>query len=256
MQAVILAGGQGTRLAELTHKKPKPMIEIGNRPILWHIMKMYSSYSINNFLVCAGYKNYLIKEYFANYMLHNSNVTFDLGKNECNIHQTKSEQWQVTVIDTGERTETGGRLKKIKEFLEGEVFLMTYGDGLCDVNITDLIEFHQSHGKLVTMTAVVPPARFGSIQLEQNKVSKFREKSRSQAGRVNGGFFVLNKKALNYIKGDYDVWERDPLEKLTNEGQVMAFIHDGFWQPMDTIRDKQFLDGLLKDNKIPWISNS
>ena len=253
MKAVILAGGLGTRISEETSFKPKPMIEIGGKPILWHIMKIYSHHGINEFIICCGYKGYLIKEYFANYFLHQSDITFDMTNNEMKIHQERSEPWKVTLIDTGENTMTGGRLKRVKEYLDNdEPFCLTYGDGVADINISQLIKFHNAHGKLATLTSVFPQARFGSIDIEKDKVKRFVEKPRGDGALINGGFFVLNTKIFNEIDGDNTIWEQKPLNNLANKGELMAFKHDGFWQPMDTLRDKNFLEELWGSNKAPW----
>lgn len=251
-KAVILAGGLGTRISEETHLKPKPMIEIGDKPILWHIMKIYSQHGINDFIICLGYKGYLIKEYFANYYMHNSDITFDLDKNAASIHQVQSEPWKVTLIDTGDNTATGGRLKRIQEFVGDEPFCMTYGDGLCDVNIQHLIEFHHQQNNLATVTTVRPLPRFGATTIDNNKVVSFQEKPAGQGGYINGGYFVLSPKVLDYIDGDTTVWEKEPLEKLAKEHQLTAFQHDGFWQPMDTLRDKCRLEELWQKNKAAW----
>ena len=253
MKAVILAGGLGTRISEETALKPKPMIEIGGKPILWHIMKIYSHYGINEFIICCGYKGYVIKEYFANYFLHQSDITFDMSNNEMKIHQEHAEPWKVTLIDTGENTMTGGRIKRIKKYLEGEEsFCLTYGDGVANINITELIKFHNNHGKLATLSSVFPPARFGSIYIEKNQVKKFIEKPRGDGALINGGFFVLNSKVIDQIEGDNTIWEQEPLNNLASKGELMAFKHDGFWQPMDTLRDKNYLEELWSSNKAPW----
>ena len=253
MKAVILAGGLGTRISEETSFKPKPMIEIGGKPILWHIMKIYSHHGINEFIICCGYKGYVIKEYFANYFLHQSDITFDMTNNEMKIHQERAEPWKVTLIDTGENTMTGGRLKRVKEYLDNdEPFCLTYGDGVADINISQLIKFHNTHGKLATLTSVFPQARFGSIDIEKDKVKRFVEKPRGDGALINGGFFVLNTKIFNEIDGDNTIWEQEPLNNLANKGELMAFKHDGFWQPMDTLRDKNYLEELWSSNKAPW----
>jgi glucose-1-phosphate cytidylyltransferase len=253
MKAVILAGGLGTRISEETSFKPKPMIEIGGKPILWHIMKIYSQHGINEFIICCGYKGYVIKEYFANYFLHQSDITFDMTNNEMKIHQERAEPWKVTLIDTGENTMTGGRLKRVKEYLDNdEPFCLTYGDGVADINISQLIKFHNTHGKLATLTSVFPQARFGSIDIEKDKVKRFVEKPRGDGALINGGFFVLNTKIFNEIDGDNTIWEQEPLSNLANKGELMAFKHDGFWQPMDTLRDKNYLEELWSSNKAPW----
>jgi glucose-1-phosphate cytidylyltransferase len=252
MKAVILAGGLGTRLSEETEVRPKPMVEIGGKPILWHIMKIYSSYGINDFIICLGYKGYIIKEYFANYFLHSSNVTFDIANNIMKSHEHSAEPWHVTLVDTGDKTMTGGRLKKIKPFLDGENFCFTYGDGLGDVNINESIEYHNKQKTLATMTVVQPPGRFGSIKLRGNRPVSFQEKPQGDGGWVNAGFFVLSPKVLDYIEGDECIWEGPPLEKLADEGKLSAFFHRGFWQPMDTMREKKQLEGLWNSNHAPW----
>lgn len=253
MKAVILAGGLGTRISEETTLKPKPMIEIGGKPILWHIMKIYSHYGINEFIICCGYKGYVIKEYFANYFLHQSDITFDMSKNEMKIHQERAEPWKVTLIDTGENTMTGGRIKRIKEYLEYEEdFCLTYGDGVANIDILELIEFHKSHKKLATLSSVFPQARFGSIDIEDHQVKKFIEKPRGDGALINGGFFVLNSRVIDQIEGDSTIWEQEPLNNLANKGELMAFKHEGFWQPMDTLRDKNYLEELWTSNKAPW----
>jgi len=251
MKAVILAGGLGTRISEETIIRPKPMIEIGGKPILWHIMKVYSHYGVNEFIVCCGYKGYLIKEYFANYFLHQSDITFDMTTNKMEIHQERAEPWQVTLIDTGEKTMTGGRIKRIKDYVEDD-FCLTYGDGVADINISELIKFHKSHGKLATISSVYPQARFGSLDIEKNQVKKFIEKPRGDGALINGGFFVLNKKVMDFIKGDSSIWEEEPLHNLATSGELMAYKHDGFWQPMDTLRDKIYLEELWQENRAHW----
>lgn len=252
MKAVILAGGCGSRLSEETYLKPKPMIEIGNRPILWHIMKIYSHYGITDFIICAGYKGYLIKEYFANYFLHQSDVTFDLKENKVSIHSTYSEPWKITVIDTGENTQTGGRLKRVREYIENKTFCFTYGDGVADININKLISFHKSHGKWATVTAVQPPGRFGAIDMEEDEVIGFKEKPEGEGGWINGGFFVLAPQVFDLIQDDDTSWESEPLERLAKTGQLNAFKHKGFWRPMDTLRDKNYLNDLWSSDKAPW----
>jgi glucose-1-phosphate cytidylyltransferase len=254
MKAVILAGGLGTRISEETLLKPKPMVEIGGKPILWHIMKHYSSYGINEFIICCGYKGYMIKEYFANYFLHMSDVTFDMSNNEMQVHQRNAEPWKVTLVDTGESTMTGGRLKLVKAYVENEEsFCFTYGDGISDVNLNKLIDFHNQIGAQATLTAVYPPARFGVIDVNRDgKVVLFREKPKSEGGYINGGFFVLSPKVIDLIDGDQTVWEREPLEKLVQLGQLAAYSHDGFWQPMDTLRDKNYLEELWNSGTAPW----
>lgn len=254
MKLVILAGGYGTRLAEETDLKPKPMVEIGGKPILWHIMKIYSAYGVNEFIICCGYKGYMIKEYFANYFLHMSDVTFDMtNKNEMKIHQQNVEPWKVTLVDTGDHTLTGGRLKRIAEHVsDQDYFCFTYGDGLSDINIQNLINFHQSHGKLATVSATVPPGRYGALELVGNRVNSFVEKPRGDGGLINGGFFVLSPSCLEIITGDECVWEEGPLNYLANIGELMAYRHLGFWQPMDTLREKKYLEQLWSDGNAPW----
>jgi glucose-1-phosphate cytidylyltransferase len=253
MKAVILAGGLGTRISEETHLKPKPMIEIGGKPILWHIMKMYSGHGVNEFIVCCGYRGYVIKEYFANYFLHMSDVTFDMSENRMEVHQKNAEPWRVTLIDTGEDTLTGGRLKRVSQYIhEDESFCFTYGDGLSDVDISASIAFHLSHGKLATVTAVAPPGRYGALECSGNQVIGFSEKPRGDGGMINGGFFVLSPKCLDLIAGDHTAWEADPLQELSSKRQMMAFEHHGFWQPMDTLRDKNYLEELWLSGKAPW----
>lgn len=253
MKAVILAGGLGTRLSEETVARPKPMVEIGGRPILWHILKIYSQHGINDFLICCGYRGYLIKEYFANYFMHMSDVTFDMRENRMHVHQSVAEPWRVTLVDTGENAGTGGRLLKIASFLEGEdIFCMTYGDGVSDLDVSAAIEFHRSHGKLVTVTAVQPPARFGGLGIEGTVIHSFQEKPRGEGGWINGGFFVLSPEVLNEIHGEGSMFEREPMESLTAKDQVQAFFHRGFWQPMDTLRDKQRLEELWASGRAPW----
>lgn len=252
MKAVILAGGLGTRISEETSVKPKPMIEIGGRPILWHILKSYSAHGVNDFIICCGYKGYIIKEYFANYFLHMSDVTFDMSNNTMQVHQKKAEPWKVTLVDTGENTQTGGRLKRIKDYVGDADFCMTYGDGVGNVNIAQSIEFHKSHGKLATMTATQPPGRFGALDLQGTLVQNFLEKPHGDGGWINGGFFVLSPKVLELIEGDETLWEKAPLESLAKTGQLQAFMHKGFWQPMDTLRDKTQLEELWASGKAPW----
>ncbi len=253
MKAVILAGGLGTRISEETSIRPKPMVEIGGKPILWHIMKTYSAHGINEFVVCCGYKGYVIKEYFANYFLHMSDVTFDMENNKMEVHQRYAEPWKVTLVDTGEDTMTGGRLKRVAEYIKNEeAFCFTYGDGVGDVNITELIAFHKSQKVKATLTAAVPPGRFGALDMEGNKVNSFREKPKGDGGMINAGFFVLSPAVIDYVVEDKTVWERDPLERLAEEGQLAAFHHNGFWQPMDTLRDKLHLEELWQSGKAPW----
>lgn len=252
MKAVILAGGLGTRISEESHLKPKPMIEIGGRPILWHILKIYSSHGVNDFVICCGYKGYIIKEYFANYFLHMSDVTFDMQNNRMEVHHRHAEPWRVTLVDTGEQTMTGGRLKRVQSYLGDEDFCFTYGDGVADVDVSAQISFHRSHGKLATVTAVQPPGRYGAMQIEGALVTEFVEKPRGDGGLINGGFFVLSPKVLDYISGEDMPWESIPLERLSAEGELAAFEHRGFWQPMDTLRDKNHLEELWQSGKAPW----
>lgn len=253
MIAVILAGGLGTRISEETHLRPKPMIEIGGRPILWHIMKMYSAHGVNDFVICCGYKGYLIKEYFANYFLHMSDVTFDMTKNDMQVHRRTAEPWKVTLVDTGENTMTGGRLKRVVEYLQGqEAFCFTYGDGLSDVDIAASIKFHRRHGKLATVTAVQPPGRYGALERSGERVTGFAEKPRGDGGTINGGFFVLSPKCLDLIDNDATPWEIGPMGTLSARGEMMAFEHRGFWQPMDTLREKNLLEDLWASGKAPW----
>lgn len=251
MKVVILAGGYGTRISEESSLKPKPMIEIGGKPILWHIMKIYSHYGLNDFIICCGYKGYLIKEYFANYFLHNSDVTIDVSKNEIDVHLKKSEPWKVTLVDTGVETQTAGRLLKVSNYIDGD-FCMTYGDGVANININNLKNFHQEHGKLATMTVVSPPGRFGSVRVENNQITNFLEKPSGDGNKINGGFFILKPEVLNFIEGENTVWEKEPLERLSNSDQLMAYSHDEFWQPMDTLREKQLLEELYRNNQAPW----
>ena len=251
MQCVILAGGLGTRISEESVSRPKPLIEVGGRPIIWHIMKIYSNFGINDFVICCGYKGYLIKEYFANYFLHMSDVTIDVGSNSIEVHERKSEPWRVTLVDTGEFTHTGGRIKRIARYLKGP-FCMTYGDGVASIDIAHLLEFHRSHGKAATITAVQPPGRFGSLQLEDSAVTAFLEKPAAGGGWINGGFFVLSPSVLERIGGDETVWEGKPLESLAADGELQAFLHRGFWQPMDTLRDRNQLEALWGAGKAPW----
>lgn len=252
MKAVILAGGFGTRISEETHLKPKPMIEIGGMPILWHIMKWYSHYGINEFVICCGYKGYMIKEYFANYFLHMSDITFDMKTNSMEVHQQHAESWKVTLVDTGINTMTGGRLKKIREYLDNETFCFTYGDGLSNIDLDELISFHKQNNKLSTLSAVQPPGRYGALKIENNLVQKFMEKPEGDGGWINGGFFILEPKVFDYIKDDSTIWEREPLEKLSSEGQLRAFKHNGFWHPLDTLRDKNHLEKLWNENNALW----
>ncbi len=253
MKAVILAGGLGTRISEETHLKPKPMIEIGGKPILWHIMKLYSAHGVHDFVICCGYKGYVIKEYFANYFLHMSDITFDMEHNKMQVHQRNAEPWRVTLVDTGEGTLTGGRLKRVAEYVKDEeLFCFTYGDGVSDVDISRLIAFHKQHSKLATVTAVQPPGRYGALQMSGKNVTGFTEKPRGDGGLINGGFFVLSPQCIDLIAGDRSSWEGEPLTRLASEGQLMAFEHSGFWQPMDTLREKNLLEELWASGKAPW----
>lgn len=253
MKAVILAGGLGTRISEETHLRPKPMIEIGGKPILWHIMKGYSAHGVNDFVICCGYKGYIIKEYFANYFLHMSDVTFDMASNTMEVHERHAEAWRVTLVDTGEDTLTGGRLKRVAPYVQDDAaFCFTYGDGVADVDISAQIRFHQDHGKLATVTAVQPPGRYGALQMDGKQVRGFTEKPRGEGGLINGGFFVLSPKVLSLIAGDNTPWESTPLEALASQNQLMAFEHQGFWQPMDTLREKTLLEDLWQSGHAPW----
>jgi glucose-1-phosphate cytidylyltransferase len=252
MKAVILAGGLGTRLSEESHLKPKPMIEIGGKPILWHIMKIYSHYGINDFIICVGYKGYVIKEYFANYFLHMSDVTFDMQTNQMKVHQRYVEPWRVTLVDTGENTQTGGRLKRVKDHIGAEPFCFTYGDGVADVDIRALIAFHKAHGKKATVTAIMPPGRYGALNLEGNIVNSFQEKPAGDGAWINGGFFVLEPSVIDLIDDDQTNWETAPLVELAAQGELQAYQHDGFWQAMDTLRDKTQLEDLWDDGNPPW----
>lgn len=252
MKVVLLAGGLGTRISEESHLKPKPMIEIGGRPILWHIMKIYSKYGLNDFVICCGYKSYVIKEYFANYFLHLSDVTLDLKNNKMEVHHNDSEPWKVTLVDTGEDTMTGGRIKRVRKYLGDEDFCLTYGDGLADIDLPKLLEFHKAHGGLATLTAAQPPGRFGALGLNGNLIESFKEKPMGDGNWINGGFFVLNPKVIDLISDDTTIWEKEPLEKLAEAKQLHAFKHSGFWQPMDTLRDKNHLEELWQKNKAPW----
>ena len=253
MKAIILAGGVGSRISEETHLKPKPLVEIGGKPILWHIMKYYSIYGVNDFLICCGYKGYLIKEYFSNYFLHMSDVTFDMINNQMVVHDQKVEPWRVTLVDTGEETMTGGRLRRVREYIKDEeAFCFTYGDGLANVDIAASLSFHKGHGKLATVTAVLPPGRFGSLARDGDSVSGFIEKPRGDGGWINGGFFVLSPKVIDYIAADSTSWELEPMAKLAAEDQLHAFEHNGFWQPMDTLRDKNLLEDLWASGEAPW----
>ena len=252
MKAVILAGGLGTRLSEETHLRPKPMVEIGGKPILWHIMKLYSYYGVHDFIICCGYKGYVVKEYFANYFLHMSDVTFDVAENSMEVHKRNAEPWKVTLVDTGENTQTGGRLKRIAGFLHSEeTFCFTYGDGLSNVNISQSIAFHEQHRRLATVAAVNPPGRYGALTRDESRVTDFAEKP-TGAGAINGGYFVLNSRCLNLIGGDNDAWEDAPVRSLVEAGELMAYTHDGFWQPMDTLREKNQLEALWASGSAPW----
>jgi glucose-1-phosphate cytidylyltransferase len=253
MKVVILAGGLGTRLSEETVIKPKPMVEIGGNPVLWHILKIYSCYGFNDFIICLGYKGYMIKEYFSNYFMHMSDVTFDMENNQMEIHQKYVEPWRITLIDTGQETMTGGRIKRIREYVDGQTFMLTYGDGVANVDVRELYEFHKLHKRLATVTTVQPPGRYGSMQISgENTVSSFMEKPKGDGAWINGGFFVLESEVFDYIQGDATIWEREPMEKLVADEQLMAYKHYGFWRPMDTLRDKVMLDELWKDSRAPW----
>ena len=252
MKAVILAGGHGTRLSEETSLRPKPMVEVGNKPILWHIMKIYSAYGVNEFVICCGYKGYAIKEYFANYFLHMSDVTFDMTHNRMEVHQKHAEPWRVTLVDTGAETMTGGRLKRVRNYVADGNFCFTYGDGVANVDISRLVAHHEKSGKFATLTAVQPPERFGVLEIDEHVVRKFLEKPSSDSSWINGGFFVLSPDVFNYIEDDSTVWERSPMERLAQEGQLSAFHHTGFWQPMDTLRDKHLLESLWQAGSAPW----
>jgi glucose-1-phosphate cytidylyltransferase len=253
MKAVILAGGLGTRLSEETATRPKPMVEIGGRPILWHILKMYSHHGINDFVICCGYKGYVIKEYFANYFLHMSDVTIDMRSNHLEVHQKRAEPWTVTLVDTGDDSMTGGRLRRVAKYVKDEeVFCFTYGDGVSDIDIGATVEFHRIHGKAATVTATSPPGRFGALDIQHRQVTSFKEKPQGDGGMINGGFFVLSPTVLAHVKDDRSSWEQDVLMQLAREGQLMAYEHYGFWQPMDTLRDKQLLEDLWESGKAPW----
>ncbi|MDH5299867.1 MAG: glucose-1-phosphate cytidylyltransferase [Gammaproteobacteria bacterium] len=253
MKAVILAGGLGTRLSEETDLKPKPMVEIGGKPILWHIMKIYSAYGVNDFIICCGYKGYVIKEYFANYFLHQSDVTFCMRENRMEVHEKRAEPWQVTLVDTGEKSMTGGRLRRVAEYVKNEdAFFFTYGDGVGDVDIGKTLQYHRQQGKLATLTATYPPGRFGALDIHNGLVKTFQEKPRGDGALINGGFFVLSPKVLDYIAGDDTTWEQEPLNRLAADGQLAAYEHNGFWQPMDTLRDKHHLEDLWNKKKAPW----
>jgi len=252
MKAVILAGGLGTRISEESVIRPKPMVEIGGKPILWHIMKHYSSHGINEFIICLGYKGYFIKEYFANYFLHMSDVTFDMADNNMQVHQANAEPWKVTLVDTGENTMTGGRLKRISKYLDNEAFCFTYGDGLSDVNISKLIEFHKAQGTMATVTAVQPPGRFGALNVEEHRITQFQEKPDGDGGWISGGYFVLSPKVISYIDDDNSVWEKQPMEMLAKKNELAAYVHRGFWQPMDTLRDRNLLEEYWSSGNAPW----
>jgi glucose-1-phosphate cytidylyltransferase len=253
MKAIILAGGLGTRISEETHLKPKPMVEIGGKPILWHILKIYNAHGINEFLICCGYKGYVIKEYFANYFLHMSDVTFDMGMNSMKVHHKTAEPWEITLVDTGEDTLTGGRLRRVRDYVRDESFCLTYGDGVADVDITSLISHHKAHGRLATVTAVQPPGRFGLLHFgEQHAVSGFQEKPQSDSAWINGGFFVLEPEVIDRIEGDSTSWEQEPLRSLAADGQLTAYKHTGFWQPMDTLRERLLLEDLWEKGMAPW----
>ena len=256
MKAVILAGGLGTRISEETESKPKPMIEIGGMPILWHILKLYSAHGVNDFVICCGYKGYVIKEYFANYFLHMSDVTFDMARNKMEVHHRYAEPWKITLIDTGSETMTGGRLRRVAQYVKDEeAFCFTYGDGVSDVNITELIGFHKSHGKKATLTAVYPPGRFGAIDIHtDHQITSFKEKPKGDGGMINGGCFVLSPEVIDLIKDDSTIWECEPLEGLAQQAEMMAYQHHGFWQPMDTLRDKNYLEELWSSGRAPWKS--
>jgi glucose-1-phosphate cytidylyltransferase len=253
MKSVILAGGLGTRISEETSTRPKPMIEIGGKPILWHILKTYSHHGINDFVICCGYKGYVIKEYFANYFLHMSDVTFDMSTNSMKVHQLKAEPWKVTLVDTGTDTQTGGRLKRVANYIDDhEPFCFTYGDGVSDINIEKLLAFHKAHGKKATISATYPPGRFGALEIQNDIVRSFKEKPKGDGGMINGGFFVLSPSVLPLIENDQSIWESKPLEALTNQGELVAYQHQGFWQPMDTLRDKTYLEELWASGQAPW----
>lgn len=253
MKAVILAGGLGTRLSEETTTRPKPMVEIGGKPILWHILKMYSHYGVNDFVICCGYKGYVIKEYFANYFLHTSDITFDMRNNRMEVHHQRAEPWNVTLVDTGDESMTGGRLRRVAQYvIDEEAFCFTYGDGVSDVDIGASIAFHKSHGKAATLTATFPPGRFGALDMEGDRVQQFLEKPRGDGSMINGGFFILSPSVLAYLDSDATIWEQQPLQRLATEGQLMAFEHHGFWQPMDTLRDKHLLEELWASGRAPW----
>jgi len=252
MKVVLLAGGLGTRISEESHLKPKPMIEIGGKPILWHIMKIYSYYGLNDFIICTGYKGYIIKEYFANYFLHQSDVTFDMQNNKMEIHNNSCEPWKVTIVDTGETTQTGGRIKRIQKYVNNKTFCLTYGDGVNNVNIADLITFHKTQKSFATLTSVQPPGRYGALEMLGNRIERFQEKPKGDGSWINGGFFVLEPEIFKYIDADSTLWEQEPLEKLALDKQLIAYKHNGFWQPMDTLRDKIKLEELWNSGEAPW----
>ena len=252
MKAVILAGGRGTRLSEETAVRPKPMVKVGGKPILWHIMKIYSAHGIQDFIICCGYKGYMIKEYFANYYLHNADVTFDLANNGMEVHQNTAEPWRVTLVDTGDQTLTGGRLKRVRQYLGDEDFCFTYGDGVSDVNVAELVKFHRKTGRLATITAIQPPSKFGVLGLDGDRIVEFQEKPMGDGGWINGGFFVLSPKVLDYIEGDSVAWEHGPMRQLVEEGQLSAWFHRGFWHSMDTLRDRNVLEALWVSGEHPW----
>lgn len=253
MKAVILAGGLGTRLSEETAIRPKPMVEIGGKPILWHIMKLYSFHGVNEFIICCGYKGYVIKEYFANYFLHMSDVTFDMQANSMHVHQKRAEPWKVTLVDTGDASMTGGRILRVADYIRNEdIFCLTYGDGIGNINITESIDFHRTHGKLATVTATFPPGRFGALDIRANQVQSFQEKPRGDGAMINGGFFLLSPRILAYLQDDDSIWEQEPIQRIAAEGELMAFQHHGFWQPMDTLRDKTYLEELWASGEAPW----
>lgn len=253
MKAIILAGGLGTRISEESHLRPKPMIEIGGRPILWHIMKLYAAHGVNDFIICLGYKGYVIKEYFANYFLHMSDVTFDMANNQMEVHRRHAEPWRITLVDTGENTLTGGRLRRVRDYLQpGETFAFTYGDGVADIDLTAEFAFHRAHGKLATVAAVLPPGRYGALQLEGKRVAAFAEKPRGDGGLINGGFFVMQPEVIDLIDNDQTSWELEPMNALAAQGQLHAFEHSGFWQPMDTLREKNLLEELWQSGQAPW----
>jgi glucose-1-phosphate cytidylyltransferase len=252
VKAVILAGGAGTRISEETAVRPKPMIEIGSKPVLWHIMKIYSAHGVNEFIVCLGYRGYMIKEYFANYFLHTCDVTFDIGRNEMEVHHSTTEPWRVTLVDTGEQTQTGGRLQRVLPYVGDEEFCFTYGDGVASIDIQELIRFHDDQGVMATVTAVQPPGRFGALEMSASRVHGFQEKPHGDGGWINGGFFVLSAGIGRYLNGDDTIWEREPMERLAAEDQLSAFRHEGFWHPMDTMRDKMYLEELWSSGAAPW----